>query len=158
MTCSPVFFFFLMIRRPPRATRTDTLFPYPTLFRSKLGFATTLDYLEHVAGLVLRETGLLPHLNAGLMDAAQLARLRRVAPSMGIMLESTSQRLCERGGPHFGSTGKQPALRLETLRLAGETRIPITRSDEHTYELQSQIRLSTTLSCLKKKTTQNKKH
>src|SRR3546814_7477248 len=91
------------MRRPPRSTRTDTLFPDTTLFRS-----------------------LLPHLNAGLMDAAQLARLRRVAPSMGIMLESTSQRLCERGGPHFGSPDKQPARRLVTLRLACEARIPMT--------------------------------
>ncbi|NGY03924.1 bifunctional FO biosynthesis protein CofGH [Solimonas terrae] len=93
---------------------------------ARLGFSTTLDYLEHVAGLVLRETGLLPHLNPGLMDAAQLARLRRVAPSMGIMLESASQRLCERGGPHFGSPDKLPAHRLETLRLAGEARVPMT--------------------------------
>jgi len=93
---------------------------------ARLGFASTLDYLEHVAGLVLRETGLLPHLNPGLMDAAQLARLRRVAPSMGIMLESASTRLCERGGPHFGSPDKEPARRLETLRLAGEARVPMT--------------------------------
>jgi FO synthase len=93
---------------------------------ARLGFATTLDYLEHVAGLVLRETGLLPHLNPGLMSADQLARLRRVAPSMGIMLESASARLCERGGPHFGSPDKQPSRRLETLRLAGEARVPMT--------------------------------
>jgi FO synthase len=92
----------------------------------RLGFATTLDYLEHVAGLVLHETGLLPHLNPGLMDAAQLARLRRVAPSMGIMLESASERLCERGGPHYGSPDKRPARRLETLRLAGEAHVPMT--------------------------------
>ena len=74
----------------------------------ELGFATTLDYLEHIAGLVLRETGLLPHLNPGLMNAEDLSRLRRVAPSMGIMLESASERLCERGGPHFGSPDKLP--------------------------------------------------
>lgn len=92
----------------------------------QLGFATTLDYLGYVAELVLRETGLLPHLNPGLMDAAELVRLRRVAPSMGIMLESTADRLCERGGPHFGSPDKQPARRLETLRLAGEARVPMT--------------------------------
>ncbi len=91
-----------------------------------LGFATTLDYLEHVAGRVLRETGLLPHLNPGLMNAEELSRLRHVAPSMGIMLESASDRLCERGGPHFGSPDKVPALRLETLRLAGEARVPMT--------------------------------
>jgi FO synthase len=91
-----------------------------------LGFATTLDYLEHVAGLVLRETGLLPHLNPGLMDAADLERFKRVAPSMGIMLESASERLCTPGGPHHGSPDKLPARRLETLRLAGEARVPMT--------------------------------
>jgi FO synthase len=93
---------------------------------AKLGFATTLDYLEHVARLVLRETGLLPHLNPGLMNAEQLARLRHVAPSMGIMLESSAERLSERGGPHYGSPDKHPARRLETLRLAGEARVPMT--------------------------------
>ena len=93
---------------------------------SALGFSTTLSYLEHVAGRVLRETGLLPHLNPGLMSAADLFRLRRVAPSMGLMLESTALRLCEPGGPHFGSPDKLPARRLETLRLAGETHIPMT--------------------------------
>ncbi len=93
---------------------------------AQLGFPTTLAYLEHVAERVVRETGLLPHLNPGLMNAEDLARLRRVAPSMGIMLESAAQRLCERGGPHFGSPDKLPSRRLETLRLAGEARIPMT--------------------------------
>jgi FO synthase len=93
---------------------------------AQLGFATTLDYLEHIAGRVLRETGLLPHLNPGLMNARQLAQLRHVAPSMGIMLESTAAHLCERGGPHYGSPDKQPSRRLETLRLAGEARVPMT--------------------------------
>jgi FO synthase len=93
---------------------------------ARLGFSSTLDYLEHVAALVLRETGLLPHLNPGLMRAADLARLKHVAPSMGIMLESASERLCERGGPHHGSPDKHPARRLETLRLAGEAHVPMT--------------------------------
>lgn len=92
----------------------------------KLGFESTLAYLEHVAGLVLRETGLLPHLNPGLLGAEDFQRLRHVAPSMGIMLESTSERLCQRGGPHFGSPDKWPARRLETLRLAGEAQVPMT--------------------------------
>ena len=91
-----------------------------------LGFARTLDYLAHVAGLVLKETGLLPHLNAGLLGAEDFARLRKVAPSMGLMLESSSTRLCERGGPHFGSPDKDPARRIEMLRLAGEARVPMT--------------------------------
>ncbi len=93
---------------------------------AQLGFASTLDYLEHIAGRVYRETGLLPHLNPGLMDADTLARLKKVAPSMGIMLESSSQRLCQRGGPHFGSPDKLPARRLETLRLSGAARVPMT--------------------------------
>jgi FO synthase len=93
---------------------------------ASMGFDSTLAYLEHVAGRVLNETGLLPHLNPGLLDAEDFARLRRVAPSMGIMLESASPRLCEPGGPHFGSPDKQPQRRLETLRLAGIARVPMT--------------------------------
>ena len=91
-----------------------------------MGFASTLDYLEAVARRVVETTGLLPHLNPGLMDAADFARLRKVAPSMGIMLESASERLCEKGGAHFGSPDKMPAARLETIRLAGEARVPLT--------------------------------
>jgi FO synthase len=91
-----------------------------------MGFATTAEYLAAVARAVLDETGLLPHVNPGVMDGATLARLREVCASAGLMLESTSERLCGRGGPHFGSPDKQPAARLETLRLAGELAIPFT--------------------------------
>ena len=91
-----------------------------------LGSVSTLDYLERMAKLVLEETGLLPHLNPGVMNAADLRRLRCVSASMGLMLESASERLCERGGPHFGSPDKAPARRLETLRAAGELGIPMT--------------------------------
>jgi FO synthase len=87
---------------------------------------STLDYLARMAKLVLEETGLLPHLNPGVMDAADLRRLRPVSVSMGLMLESASDRLCERGGPHFGSPDKVPARRLATLRAAGELGIPMT--------------------------------
>jgi FO synthase len=90
------------------------------------GAASTLDYLARMAQLVLEETGLLPHLNPGVMDAADLRRLRPVSASMGLMLESASDRLCERGGPHFGSPDKVPARRLATLRTAGELGIPMT--------------------------------
>ena len=62
-----------------------------------LGFATTLEYLAHVARAVLEETGLFPHINAGNMDAREIALLRPLAPSMGIMLESASERLCAKG-------------------------------------------------------------
>ena len=91
-----------------------------------LGAQSTIDYLARMCELVLKETGLLPHANPGVLDRGDLTRLRSVSASQGIMLESTSERLCERGGPHFGSPDKHPAARLETLRLAGELRIPFT--------------------------------
>src|SRR5277367_1315555 len=90
------------------------------------GAASTLDYLERMARLVLDETGLLPHLNAGLMDIDDMRRLRPVSASMGLMLESASDRLCERGGPHFGSPDKVPSRRLATLRAAAELGIAMT--------------------------------
>jgi FO synthase len=90
------------------------------------GAATTLEYLERMAKLVLQETGLLPHLNPGVMSVEDLQRLRPVSASMGLMLESASERLCERGGAHFGSPDKAPAARLATLRAAGELRIAMT--------------------------------
>jgi len=91
-----------------------------------LGCETTLEYLARAARTVLEETGLLPHLNPGVMSRADLAELRRVSASMGIMLETTSERLSRRGGPHFGSPDKLPARRLETIAAAGEERVPFT--------------------------------
>jgi FO synthase len=91
-----------------------------------LGHATTIDYLRAMSASVLRETGLLPHLNPGVMTRAEIAALREVSASQGIMLESTSERLCEPGGVHHGSPDKRPEVRLETLRLAGELRVPFT--------------------------------
>jgi FO synthase len=90
------------------------------------GFATTLEYLAHAARTVLDETGLLPHLNPGVLTAVDVRALRAVSVSMGLMLETTSNRLSERGGPHFGSPDKLPVRRLETLRYAGEARVPFT--------------------------------
>ena len=91
-----------------------------------LGYASTVDYLQAMAALVRKETGLLPHLNPGVLTLDEYQRLRAVAPSMGIMLESASPRLTERGGPHFGSPDKAPALRLASIRAAGEARVPLT--------------------------------
>ena len=91
-----------------------------------LGFASTIEYLAHCAGRVLEETGLLPHLNPGVMSRAELELLRPVSASMGIMLETLSHRLSSRGGPHWASPDKVPAVRLETIRLAGELAIPFT--------------------------------
>jgi FO synthase len=91
-----------------------------------LGHKTTLSYLAECAQLVFEETGLLPHINPGLMDSDEVAALRQVSVSQGVMLESTSQRLCEKGGPHYGSPDKVPARRLKTIRRAGEANVPFT--------------------------------
>jgi FO synthase len=92
----------------------------------QLGHETTLSYLAEAARVVFDETGLLPHVNPGLLDADDIAALRKVSASQGIMLESAAERLCQRGGPHFGSSDKRPAARLETIRLAGEQQVPFT--------------------------------
>jgi FO synthase len=91
-----------------------------------LGHETTIDYLQAMCALVLRETGLLPHANPGIMSRSEIAGLRTVSASQGIMLESLSPRLCEPGGVHYGSPDKRPEARLETLQLAGELRVPFT--------------------------------
>jgi FO synthase len=91
-----------------------------------MGFASTLDYVKEVASRVLAETGLLPHINAGCMNAQEIAGLRQVSASMGIMLESVSTRLCGKGMPHYGSPDKDPASRLQTLELAGQAGVPFT--------------------------------
>jgi FO synthase len=93
---------------------------------AELGCETTLEYLAHASEAVLDQTGLLPHLNPGVMTVEDIRELRRVSASMGLMLESTSERLSERGGPHFGSPDKEPAVRLETIAAAGAARVPFT--------------------------------
>jgi FO synthase len=93
---------------------------------NRLGFDTTVDYLEAVCALVLKETSLLPHVNAGVMDEYDIARLRKVSVSQGIMLETVSARLGERGGAHFGSPDKDPQLRLAMIAAAGGQRVPFT--------------------------------
>jgi FO synthase len=93
---------------------------------ARLGHETTISYLAEAARLVVKETGLLPHANPGLLSATDLATLRAVSISQGIMLESAASRLCEPGGPHHGSPDKDPAARLATIRMAGEQAIPFT--------------------------------
>ncbi|WP_342643837.1 5-amino-6-(D-ribitylamino)uracil--L-tyrosine 4-hydroxyphenyl transferase CofH [Rhodoligotrophos ferricapiens] len=91
-----------------------------------LGHETTLSYLAEMARLVAKETGLLPHLNPGVLSPAEIASLRKVSVSQGIMLETSAQRLSERGGPHFGSPDKHPAIRLATIEAAGKAQVPFT--------------------------------
>ncbi len=86
---------------------------------ARLGHETTLSYLAEVAELVLERTGLLPHINAGVMSEEDLAMLRGVSISQGLMLESSAERLARRGGPHHGSPDKAPRARLETMTAAG---------------------------------------
>lgn len=89
-------------------------------------FSSTVEYIAHVARAILDQTGLLPHINAGTLTADEMRLLRPVSASMGIMLETASERLCERGMPHYGSPDKHPSARLATLRNAGECRVPVT--------------------------------
>ncbi len=93
---------------------------------ASFGFGSTVDYVAAMCELVLNETGLLPHVNAGVMSTAEMERLRKVSVSQGIMLESASERLCARGGPHYGSPDKVPQVRLAMIAAAGRLRIPFT--------------------------------
>ncbi|MDQ7907709.1 bifunctional FO biosynthesis protein CofGH [Phytohabitans sp. ZYX-F-186] len=91
------------------------------------GYDSTLDYVRASAIAVLEETGLLPHLNPGVLSWADLQRLKPVAASMGMMLETTATRLwSEPGGPHYGSPDKEPAVRLRVLEDAGRVGVPFT--------------------------------
>ncbi|MEO1248275.1 MAG: 5-amino-6-(D-ribitylamino)uracil--L-tyrosine 4-hydroxyphenyl transferase CofH [Pseudomonadota bacterium] len=91
-----------------------------------LGFETTIDYLAHVAALVRDETTLLPHLNPGTLTVEEFEALRPVAASMGMMLETSADRLSEKGGPHYGSPDKDPKIRLAALDAAGKAKVPFT--------------------------------
>ncbi|MDE2580234.1 MAG: 5-amino-6-(D-ribitylamino)uracil--L-tyrosine 4-hydroxyphenyl transferase CofH [Rhodospirillales bacterium] len=92
----------------------------------ELGHPSTIAYLAAMCAAVFKETGLLPHVNPGVMTTEEIAALRDVSASQGVMLESVSPRLCEPGGPHYGSPDKQPERRLETIRRAGEQAVPFT--------------------------------
>jgi len=92
----------------------------------QLGCSSTVKYLQKSAKLVFEQTGLLPHINAGILSRDEMAEMREVSASQGIMLESSSERLCQRGGPHFGSPDKHPAVRLANIKQAGELGVPFT--------------------------------
>jgi FO synthase len=93
---------------------------------AELGCETTLEYLARMCELVLAETGLLPHVNPGVLTREDFELLRPVSASMGLMLETASERLSAKGAPHYGSPDKVPARRLETIALAGELAVPFT--------------------------------
>ncbi|MFY1687719.1 bifunctional FO biosynthesis protein CofGH [Plantactinospora sp. WMMB782] len=107
--------------------RPEERWPQARQWLTERGFDSTLDYLRACAVAVLEETGLLPHLNPGVLSWAELQRLKPVAPSMGMMLETTATRLwSEPGGPHHGSPDKEPAVRLRVLADAGRVGVPFT--------------------------------
>ena len=107
--------------------RPEARWPEAKQWLDERGYDSTLDYVRAMAILVLEETGLLPHLNPGVMSWAELSRLKPVAPSMGMMLETTSRRLFEtKGEAHYGSPDKDPEVRLRTLTDAGRLSIPFT--------------------------------
>jgi FO synthase len=107
--------------------RPEDRWPQARQWLDERGYDSTLAYLRAVAILVLEETGLLPHLNPGVMSWSELSQLKPVSPSMGMMLETTSRRLFEAVGmAHYGSPDKDPDVRLRTLTDAGRLSIPFT--------------------------------
>ncbi|KAA1423087.1 7,8-didemethyl-8-hydroxy-5-deazariboflavin synthase [Mumia zhuanghuii] len=107
--------------------RPEDRWPQAAEWLHEHGYDDTLSYVRAMAIRVLEETGLLPHLNPGVMSWAELQRLKPVAPSMGMMLETTATRLwSEPGGPHYASPDKDPALRIRVLEDAGRIGIPFT--------------------------------
>ena len=107
--------------------RPEVRWPEARQWLDERGYDSTLDYVRAMAIRVLEETGLLPHLNPGVMSWTEMSRLKPVAPSMGMMLETTSRRLFEtKGLAHYGSPDKDPAVRIRTLTDAGRLSIPFT--------------------------------
>jgi FO synthase len=107
--------------------RPEDRWPAAGKWLAEGGYESTVDYLRAMAIAVLEETGLLPHLNPGVLSWADLQRLKPVAPSMGMMLETTATRLWSTPGkPHYGSPDKEPAVRLRVLEDAGRAGVPFT--------------------------------
>ena len=107
--------------------RPEDRWPAARAWLDENGYDSTLSYLRAMAVRVLEETGLLPHLNPGVLSWQELQRLKPVAPSMGMMLETSARRLwSEPGGPHYGSPDKEPAVRMRTLEDAGRLNVAFT--------------------------------
>ncbi|MFE5410820.1 7,8-didemethyl-8-hydroxy-5-deazariboflavin synthase CofG [Microbacterium sp. NPDC056569] len=107
--------------------RPEERWPEARVWLDEHGFASTIEYVAHIARLVTAETGLLAHANPGVMSEDELRMLRPTAPSMGMMLETTSRRLFEEPGQvHFGSPDKDPDVRLAVIDAAGRERVPFT--------------------------------
>ncbi len=106
--------------------KPEMLFPEMRDTLRRLGYRSTLHYLEAMCELVLRETRLLPHANPGLLSYQWIERLRATNPSLGLMLESTSEALLQKGAAHDNAPDKLPSLRLKTIADAGKLGVPFT--------------------------------
>ena len=106
--------------------RPEDRYPEAAAWLASRGYDSTLDYVRAAAIAVIERTGLLPHLNPGVLSYEEIARLKQVSASMGLMLETSSDRLSAKGGPHFGSPDKVPAVRLRTIEDAGRLAVPFT--------------------------------
>ena len=106
--------------------RPEDRYPEAAAWLAERGYGSTLDYVRAASIAVIEATGLLPHLNPGVMAYEELARLKQVSASMGLMLETSADRLGDPGGPHHRSPDKVPAVRLRTIEDAGRLAIPFT--------------------------------
>ena len=106
--------------------RPEQRYPEAAQWLARSGYGTTHDYLKSICELILEETSLLPHSNPGTMSRREMEQLKESNPSMGMMLESTSDRLHQRGGPHEFAPSKRPAVRIKALENAGRLGIPFT--------------------------------
>ena len=106
--------------------RPEQRYPEAKAWLAGHGYRTTLEYLRDACALLLRKTSLLPHINPGTMSVRELASLKEVCASAGLMLENITPRLCAPGGPHYLAPSKWPSARLKTLENAGRLKVPFT--------------------------------
>jgi FO synthase len=106
--------------------KPEEIYPQVREQLAHLGHRSMISYLRAMCELVVEQTGLLPHANAGILTREELAELRNVNASMGLMLENVSSRLAAPGGPHWQCAGKVPSARLDTIACAGEMKVPFT--------------------------------
>lgn len=106
--------------------KPEIRYPFLRSLLEELDCASTVDYVYKVCDYIINNTNLIPHVNCGVLNREELMMLRKVSPSMGLMLETSSKRLSERGQVHYGCPDKNPDVRLECIRIAGELKIPFT--------------------------------
>ena len=106
--------------------RPEVRYQQARAWLKSLGHSSVVDYIREVSEMILGTTGLLPHTNAGCLTKKEMSTLKDTNVSLGLMLESTSERLLERGMPHEMAPSKNPKLRIKTIQNAGELRIPMT--------------------------------